>query len=70
MTNQQLFIAELPNALKKLFKNKIWVANNFNTIFALLGMIGYWNFKPKYVEYQFRKSASTANFYTGNEQDL
>ncbi len=31
----------------------------------LIGYLGYYIFKPKYIESQFRKSASDANFWTG-----
>ncbi|XP_071533821.1 solute carrier organic anion transporter family member 74D-like [Panulirus ornatus] len=55
----------LGKALKRLFTNKIWVGNLFNTSVYLLGVAGYWNFKPKYLETQFRQSATTASYYTG-----
>ncbi|XP_069952785.1 solute carrier organic anion transporter family member 74D isoform X4 [Cherax quadricarinatus] len=52
-------------ALKRLFKNKIWTGNLFSATVSLLALSGYWSFKPKYLENQFRKSATEANFYTG-----
>ncbi|XP_071533854.1 solute carrier organic anion transporter family member 74D-like [Panulirus ornatus] len=58
----------LGKALKRLFTNKIWVGNLFNTSVYLLGVAGYWNFKPKYLETQFRQSATTASYYTGESQ--
>ncbi|XP_076046946.1 solute carrier organic anion transporter family member 74D-like isoform X2 [Oratosquilla oratoria] len=58
-------LEKLPAAMKRLFTNKIWVGSLFNALFYLTGLVGYWNFKPKYLENQFRKSASEANFYTG-----
>ncbi|XP_076068296.1 solute carrier organic anion transporter family member 74D-like isoform X2 [Oratosquilla oratoria] len=58
-------LKKLPSALMRLFTNKIWMGNLFNTVVFLLAIAGYWNFKPKYLESQFRKSASEANFYTG-----
>lgn len=58
-------IRNLKKALRRLFTNKIWVGNLFGTVVFLLAISGYWTFKPKYLENQFRKSATEANFYTG-----
>ncbi|ROT68392.1 Solute carrier organic anion transporter family member 5A1 [Penaeus vannamei] len=55
----------LIKALRRLFTNRIWTGNLFNAIFTLLGVSGYWSFKPKYMENQFRKSATDANYFTG-----
>ncbi|XP_063604190.1 solute carrier organic anion transporter family member 74D-like [Penaeus indicus] len=55
----------LRKALKRLFTNKIWMGNLFNTCTIVLAMSCYWNFKPKYLENQFRRSAAEANYYTG-----
>jgi hypothetical protein len=37
----------------------------FGVAVRLIGYLGYYIFKPKYIESQFRKSASDANFWTG-----
>ncbi|XP_047468912.1 solute carrier organic anion transporter family member 74D-like [Penaeus chinensis] len=58
-------LPNLKKALKRLFTNKIWVGNLFNTTVYVLAASGYWNFKPKYLENQFRKSSTEANYYTG-----
>ncbi|XP_045589805.1 solute carrier organic anion transporter family member 74D isoform X2 [Procambarus clarkii] len=58
-------LPNLKKALKRLFTNKLWVGNLFNTVVIILALSGYWNFKPKYLENQFRKSATEANYYTG-----
>ncbi|XP_063604186.1 solute carrier organic anion transporter family member 74D-like [Penaeus indicus] len=58
-------LANLKKALKRIFTNKIWIANLFNTTTYILAVSGYWSFKPKYLENQFRKSAAEANYYTG-----
>ncbi len=39
---------------KRLFTNKIWVANLLSTVFVLFGFIGFATFIPKYFEYHFR----------------
>lgn len=58
-------IQNLKKAMKRLFTNKLWVGNLFNTCVFVLAMSCYWNFKPKYLENQFRRSAAEANYYTG-----
>ncbi|KAK7086589.1 hypothetical protein SK128_027749 [Halocaridina rubra] len=58
-------LANLLKALKRLFTNEIWVGNLFNSTVTILALSGYWDFKPKYLENQFRKSAAEANYYTG-----
>ncbi|XP_047469181.1 solute carrier organic anion transporter family member 74D-like [Penaeus chinensis] len=58
-------LPNLKKALKRLFTNKIWVGNLFNTTVFVLASSGYWSFKPKYLENQFRKSSTEANYYTG-----
>ncbi|XP_054166759.1 solute carrier organic anion transporter family member 74D-like [Oppia nitens] len=51
--------------LKRLLTNPIYVFHVLAIIFKLFGYLGYYIFKPKYIESQFRKSASDANFWTG-----
>ncbi|XP_045584594.1 solute carrier organic anion transporter family member 74D [Procambarus clarkii] len=60
-----LSIHDLPKTLKRLFTNKIWVGNLFSSVAFFLAFACYINFKSKYLEAEFRKSASEANFYTG-----
>ncbi|XP_068242675.1 solute carrier organic anion transporter family member 74D-like [Palaemon carinicauda] len=50
---------------KKLLCNKIWLANAFNTSIFVMAASGYNIFKPKYLENQFRQTASEANYYVG-----
>nr|XP_027224023.1 solute carrier organic anion transporter family member 4A1-like [Penaeus vannamei] len=64
-TESRPTIKNLIKALRRLFTNRIWTGNLFNAIFTLLGVSGYWSFKPKYMENQFRKSATDANYFTG-----
>ncbi|KAG7172323.1 Solute carrier organic anion transporter family member 74D-like 3 [Homarus americanus] len=64
-TEEKPTMKNLLKALKRLFTNKIWVGNLFNTTTYLIGVAGYWNFKPKYLETQYRQSATTASYYTG-----
>ncbi|XP_066979045.1 solute carrier organic anion transporter family member 74D-like [Macrobrachium rosenbergii] len=50
---------------KKLFGNKIWLANAYNLSVFAMAASGYKIFMPKYMENQFRQSASDANYYIG-----
>ncbi|CAL4123058.1 unnamed protein product, partial [Meganyctiphanes norvegica] len=56
---------KLPSALLRLFRNPVYMGNLFNTGAYVLAITGYFNFKPKYLESQFRRSASQANAITG-----
>ncbi|XP_066961639.1 solute carrier organic anion transporter family member 74D-like [Macrobrachium rosenbergii] len=58
-------LQNLRKALVRLFTNRIWVATIFNTVVAAFAGASYWYFKPKYLESQFRKSASDSSYYTG-----
>ncbi|XP_076067989.1 solute carrier organic anion transporter family member 74D-like [Oratosquilla oratoria] len=63
--HQKPSLKNLPKALLRLFTNKLWMGNMCGTLTFAFALAGYWYFKPKYLENQFRKSASDANFYTG-----
>ena len=46
--------------------NPIFVFHVLGVTFKLIGYLGYFIFKPKYIESQFQKSASDANFWAGS----
>lgn len=50
---------------KRLFSNVTFMCNNFASVFYLLGYMPYWIFMPKYIETQYRQSASTSSLITG-----
>lgn len=50
---------------KRLISNTILMLNNFASIFYFLGYMPYWIFLPKYIETQYRQSASASNLITG-----
>lgn len=52
--------------LKRLMKNKIYVYVQLSTIFCIFGFNPYWVYLPKYIEIQYKKSASVASFTTGS----
>lgn len=57
--------SEIMESLKRILKNPIFVFNLIGMCLRILGYLGYYLFKPKYIEAQFRMSASNANFWTG-----
>lgn len=51
---------DLMGTLKRLLKNKIHMFNHFAAVFYMFGFTPYWIFTPKYIETQYKKSASSA----------
>lgn len=51
--------------LSRMMKNKILLFNSFSSVFYAIGLTGYWIFMPKYIETQFRQSASKSSLITG-----
>ncbi|KAG8187156.1 hypothetical protein JTE90_020033 [Oedothorax gibbosus] len=52
-------------AMKRLGKNPILICHYLGGVFRLNGLVGYYVLLPKYMEMQFRQSASKANLYSG-----
>lgn len=50
---------------KRLLSNKVLMLNNIAAIFYFFGYMPYWIFTPKYIETQYRQSASTSSLVTG-----
>lgn len=48
-----------------MLTNPIWVLDTCAGTFRFIGYAGYYITQPKYIESQFRKSASKASFATG-----
>lgn len=48
---------------KRLLKNKTYMVNNVGSCFYFFGMMPYWVFTPKYIETQYKQSASTAKYF-------
>ncbi|XP_054158013.1 solute carrier organic anion transporter family member 74D-like [Oppia nitens] len=72
-TDDQQTISEKKNvklALKRLAKNPILIFHALTGIFRIFGYLGYYIFKPKYMELQYRQSASGASFFTGSTSVL
>jgi hypothetical protein len=50
---------------KRLLRNATFMLNNIAAIFYYFGYMPYWIFTPKYIETQYKQSASTSSFVTG-----
>lgn len=50
---------------KRVLSNKIFMLNNTAAIFYFFGLVPYWVYTPKYIETQYRQSASASSFLTG-----
>ena len=57
---------EIKLAVERLARNPILICKTFGGIFRICGHLGYFLIKPRYMEYQFRQSASSASFVTGS----
>ncbi|XP_076338808.1 solute carrier organic anion transporter family member 74D-like [Tachypleus tridentatus] len=58
-------LKELPDALLRLIKNPILIFHTLGSNFRCIAMLGFYVSMPRYVESQFRQSASSASFYSG-----
>ncbi|KAK6619421.1 hypothetical protein RUM43_012178 [Polyplax serrata] len=56
---------DMMKTIKRLMKNKTYVYNNLASIFYCIGYMPYWIFMPKYIETQYKLSASYSSFVTG-----
>ncbi|XP_069675274.1 solute carrier organic anion transporter family member 74D-like isoform X2 [Periplaneta americana] len=57
--------ADFKQVVYRLTRNKVLVCNSMSSVLYLFAFIGYWIFMPKYLETQFRQSASKSSFITG-----
>lgn len=64
-TDLIIFLADMMTTLTRLLKNKTYVCNNLASIFYCIGYMPYWIFMPKYIETQYKQSASVSSFVTG-----
>ncbi|XP_003375370.1 sodium-independent organic anion transporter family protein [Trichinella spiralis] len=58
-------IKALPTALMKLFYNPVYVGTTCSWIFSAYLIGGYGTYLPKFIETQFKQTASMANVYSG-----
>ncbi|XP_035215737.1 solute carrier organic anion transporter family member 74D-like isoform X1 [Stegodyphus dumicola] len=58
-------LKDMGKAMKRLGKNPILICHYLGGVFRLNGVVGYYVLLPKYMEMQFRESASKASLYSG-----
>ena len=54
---------EFFNIVQRLFSNKVYVFNLGSSVFSLMAIVGFAQFLPKYIEFVFRKRASTSGLF-------
>ena len=62
---QDLSLKELPGEIYQIITNPIIACQMMGNLFRGIGIIGYFVFQTKYLESQFRQSASKASLTTG-----
>uniref|UniRef100_A0A1B0CFB6 Kazal-like domain-containing protein n=1 Tax=Lutzomyia longipalpis TaxID=7200 RepID=A0A1B0CFB6_LUTLO len=58
-------IKDMITTFKRLISNNTLMLNNLASIFYFFGYMPYWIFTPKYIETQYRQSASVSSLVTG-----
>ncbi|XP_046422578.1 solute carrier organic anion transporter family member 74D isoform X1 [Neodiprion pinetum] len=58
-------ISDMMKTFKRLLTNTTLMCNNLAAVFYFFGYLPYWIFMPKYIEMQYKQSASIASLITG-----
>lgn len=58
-------ISDMFRTFKRLLTNTTLMCNNLATVFYFVGYMPYWIFMPKYIETQYKQSASVSSLITG-----
>ncbi|KAH8407485.1 hypothetical protein KR222_002225, partial [Zaprionus bogoriensis] len=64
--HKDLSVSDMWRSVKRLSRNRVFMYNTFATSLYLFGYLAYWIYTPKYIETQYRQSASTATLATGS----
>ncbi|XP_014246027.1 solute carrier organic anion transporter family member 1C1-like isoform X1 [Cimex lectularius] len=64
-TKKKQSLQDFKETIGRLLKNPVLMFNTFSSTFYVFGLMGYWIFMPKYIETQFRQTASKASLITG-----
>lgn len=64
-SKQDLSLKELPKEIYQILTNPIIICQMMGNLFRGIGIIGYFVFQTKYLEAQFRQSASKASLVSG-----
>ncbi|XP_050314315.1 solute carrier organic anion transporter family member 74D-like [Anthonomus grandis grandis] len=57
---------DMVKTFQRLASNRTLMLNNFAAVFYFLGYMPYWIFLPKYIETQYRQTASASSLITGS----
>jgi hypothetical protein len=60
-----LDVSDMMQTFWRLITNPTLMCNNFASVFYFLGYMPYWVFMAKYIETQYRQSASASSLVTG-----
>lgn len=60
-----LSIKDMMMTFKRLVTNSSFMCNNLASVFYFMGYMPYWIFMPKYIETQYKQSASVSSLITG-----
>ncbi|XP_015609202.1 solute carrier organic anion transporter family member 2A1 [Cephus cinctus] len=58
-------LSDMFTTFKRLLANTTLMCNNLATVFYFMGSMPYWIFMPKYIETQYKQSASVSSLITG-----
>ncbi|KAJ8669937.1 hypothetical protein QAD02_001196 [Eretmocerus hayati] len=58
-------IGDMFRTFRRLMTNVTLMFNNLASVFYFMGYMPYWIFMPKYIETQYKQSASVSSFITG-----
>lgn len=64
-SKQELTLSDLPSEIYQIITNPIILCQMMGNLFRGIGIIGYFVFQTKYLESQFRQSASKASLVSG-----
>lgn len=57
--------SDMMSTFKRLLTNWTLLTNNLANVFYFMGYMPYWIFMPKYIETQYKQSASVSSLITG-----
>jgi hypothetical protein len=63
--HEPLDVSDMMQTFWRLITNPTLMCNNLASVFYFLGYMPYWVFMAKYIETQYRQSASTSSLITG-----
>ncbi|XP_011500420.1 PREDICTED: solute carrier organic anion transporter family member 5A1 [Ceratosolen solmsi marchali] len=58
-------LKDMMSTFKRLLTNTTLMCNNLAAVFYFMGYMPYWIFMPKYIETQYKQSASVSSLITG-----